>query len=264
MKMPINAKAKGFGLIEIMIGIIILAILISGFAMVMINHNNGYQVEYNLTQLQRRGSLGLNNFSRALRIADYRISSTFNKTDIFQDYRNIIPFNAKIVSGTNASVNNNDTITVSYPMSKFNMFSCLAINAPIDSQVQSVLFITENHELACAPFKGKTPNGEQVDIIVEGVEAMRVRFGEDTDHDGIANRYVAADFPGLLMDRVINIKLSLLLRTPEKANLMLDSKYYTLQDVELGPFNDHYVRKVYTTILPMRGMPVAQKSEGSL
>lgn len=259
MKMRINAKAKGFGLIEVMMGIIILTILISGFAMVMINYNNGYQVEDNLTQLQRRSSLGLNHFSRALRIADYRVSSTINKTDTFQDYRNIIPFNAKIVSGTNANVNNNDTITVSYPMSKFNMFSCLAINAPIDTEVQSVFFITENHELACAPIKGNAPNVEQVDIIIEGVEAMRIRFGEDTDHDGIANRYVAADFPGLLMGRVINVKLILLLRTPEKANLMLDSKYYTLQDVELGPFNDHYVRKVYTAVLPVGGLPVAQK-----
>ncbi len=239
-------------------GLIILTILISGFATVMINHNKGYQIEYNLTQLQRRGTLGINHFSRAVRIADYRISSSINKSETFTDYRNIIPFNAKIISGTNANLNNSDTLTISYPMNKINMFNCLAITANINTQVECVIFITENHELACAPLKDKAPQIALADVLVEGVEAMRIRFGEDTDHDGIPNRYVAADYPGLSMDRVVNIKLSLLLRTPEKANLMLDSKYYTLQDVELGPFNDHYVRKVYTTVLPMRGLPVAQ------
>ncbi len=249
--MPTSDNTKKFGLFQIMMVIIILTILVAGFASVMINHNKGFKIEYNLTQLQRKGGLGNSYFLNALRTADYRISSSVNNDNPFQDYQNIIPTEAKIVGGTTVNMNNSDTITVTYTVNKDNMFNCLAENVPLNSVLESILFVTENQELACAPVKDKLPNTVYKDILVEGVEAMRIRYGEDTDHDGIANRYVAADFPGLSLGRVINIKLSLLLRTPEKANLVLDSKYYTLQDVELGPYNDKYVRKVYTTVIPI-------------
>lgn len=254
-----HTNNKGFGLVETLMSLIVVAILLSGFFTVMLNRNKGFQIEYNLTQLQRQGAMGINYFSRAVRLADYRISTTGSHNATYNDFRYILPIEAKIISGTSQSLHNNDTITVSYTMNKQDMFNCLAINAPLNTSVQTVFFLTENHELACAPVKDKGPYLDKIDVIIEGVEALRIRYGEDTDHDGVVNRYVAADFPGLLMERVIEVKLSMLLRTPEKANLLLDSKYYTLQDIELGPYNDHYVRKVYTTVIPIQGLPTAQK-----
>lgn len=249
--MIIKNQEKGIGLIEIIMGLIILTIVIIGFCTVMLNHSKDFQVENNVTQLQRANHLGI---SKNYHAPDYRLSASTAHQEPFQDFINIIPANAKIVAGTSSNVNSSDTITITYPITKNSMFYCMAVTAPLDQMVGAVLYITENHQLACASIKDNVPNMNQKDIMIEGVEAMRIRYGEDTDNDGVANRYVSADYPGLSLPRVINIKMSLLVRTPEKANLMLDSKYYTLQDVELGPYKDNYVRKVYTTTLPIRGL----------
>ncbi|MBS0287746.1 MAG: PilW family protein [Proteobacteria bacterium] len=241
---------RGFGLLEIIVSIIIIMILTIGFVYVMLNQSKAFQVENNLTQLQRRNHLG---FAKNNHAPDFRVSGVTQHQEPLQDFIQFIPADAKIVAGTSANVNNSDTLTITYPITKSNMFSCMATTGQQGQMVDTLFYVTENHELACANIKDKIPNTGQKDVIIEGVEAMRIRYGEDTDNDGSVNRYVAADYPGLSLARVINIKLSLLLRTPEKANLMLDSKYYTLQDVELGPYKDNYVRKVYTTTLPMTG-----------
>ncbi len=49
--------------------------------------------------------------------------------------------------------------------------------------------------------------------LVEGVEDMEILFGEDTDADRTANRYVAADTADLNMANVVSIRITLTLRT---------------------------------------------------
>ncbi len=250
-------RNRGSAIIPILMGLIILCILVSGFVSVMLNHSKGFNVANNLKQLQRRGSSDLFYFS-AFRNPDYRIFSNFNKQDTFNNTLELIPYDAKIIAGTSTSVNNSDTITVSYPMNRNNMFNCLAVQSPAGHKVDSVLFVTPNHELACAQLTDNMPIYTHPDVLIEGVDAMRIRYGEDIDNNGEADRYVAADYAGLMMSRVVNVKISLLIRTPEKAYMMLDAKYYTLQDVELGPYSDHYFRKVYTTTIPIGGLTSGQ------
>lgn len=51
--------------------------------------------------------------------------------------------------------------------------------------------------------------------LVEGVEDLQITYGEDTDGDGAANRYLAAGAAGLDMARVISVRVVLTLRTRE-------------------------------------------------
>ena len=102
-------------------------------------------------------------------------------------------------------------------------------------------------------------DGGAAEELLEGVESMQLFFGEDTDGDGFANRYVTADVidapcadgtnPGC-WNRVTSTRISLLLRTLE-------------EDVTLGPqtynFNgatvtatDGRLRRVFTTVVAMR------------
>ncbi len=259
MKIRKKTNIKGFSLVEGMMALIITIILVIGFASVMMNRSTGYQVDYNLTQLQRKGSFAQIFLSRSLRLADHPITSSATNDETYQNYPNLFPNNAQVVSGVSNAINGNDAITIAYQANKVNLLDCMAVTPSPHHPITSMLFITENSELACCAVIDGTPNFNNRDVLIEGVEAMRIRYGEDTNHNGIINRYVAADNPDLSFSRVQNVKMSLLIRTPEKASLELDSKYYTLQDVELGPFNDHYLRKVYTTTIPVRSLPIAQK-----
>lgn len=105
-------------------------------------------------------------------------------------------------------------------------------------------------------------NGAAAEELIEGIESMQLFFGEDTDSDGFANRYVTADVidapcadgtnPGC-WNRVTSVRISLLLRT-------LD------EDVTLGPQTYNYngttatatdgrLRRVFTTVVAMRNHP---------
>ena len=89
------------------------------------------------------------------------------------------------------------------------------------------------------------------DELVEGIEKMQILMGEDTDTDGIANHYVPPD-PGLDMDRVVSIRISLLAVSPNN-NVTTEPAPYFFNGVSVMPnINDRYLRKVFTSTITLR------------
>lgn len=91
--------------------------------------------------------------------------------------------------------------------------------------------------------------------LIQGVQALQVAYGEDTDADRITNQYVAADAVGDWMD-VISVTISLLLRS-EAAGTDVDSRTYDLLTAgvggeSVGPFNDRRLRMLFTTTTAVR------------
>lgn len=76
--------------------------------------------------------------------------------------------------------------------------------------------------------------------LVEGVESMQVVYGVDSDGDGVANQYLAADeivAPADLTD-VVTVRVSLLLRANEFSEAVNPGETFTLADnVEIVPVN---------------------------
>jgi len=91
--------------------------------------------------------------------------------------------------------------------------------------------------------------GAQVEL-VDGVEDMQVRYGEDTDGDGVANRYTTA---GAFVDwsQVVTIRMNLLLVSDDD-NIARAAQAYTLDGVTVTP-NDRRLRRVFTTTVAVRG-----------
>ena len=58
-------------------------------------------------------------------------------------------------------------------------------------------------------------NGATAVELVEGVEDMQILYGEDTDNDRSADRYLAAGAAGLDMTRVVSIRVTLTVRSAE-------------------------------------------------
>ena len=108
------------------------------------------------------------------------------------------------------------------------------------------------------PGPGETcaSNGDE---LVEGVENMQILYGEDTDADsdgdngdGTANRYVAIGTEGLDVDRIVSVRVSLLIRSLNH-NLTSTPSPYTFNGDTVTPgTSDRHLRKVFTTTITLR------------
>lgn len=96
---------------------------------------------------------------------------------------------------------------------------------------------------------------DAAEMLVEGVEALQVAYGEDTDADRIANDYFSADLIAD-WDTIISVNLALLLRS-EEIGVDRDEATYQLLEPALGgvtidPVDDRRQRMLFTTTAALR------------
>jgi len=84
---------------------------------------------------------------------------------------------------------------------------------------------------------------------VENVENMQILYGEDTDADGVANRYVPAGTPN--MDNVVSVRVALLLQSTDSVLPQSATQNHTLLDVTVSP-TDQRLRRVFSTTITLR------------
>ncbi len=87
--------------------------------------------------------------------------------------------------------------------------------------------------------------------LVEGVENMQVLYGRDTNGNGQVNDYVTA---AAISDwsEVRSARVSLLFRSPERANTEDDPRNYNLIGTRIEPISDRRIRQVATTTIGIR------------
>jgi type IV pilus assembly protein PilW len=85
--------------------------------------------------------------------------------------------------------------------------------------------------------------------LVEGVERMLILYGEDTDGDGAANKYVQANQVGN-MDNVVSVRVNLVIESLED-NLLSRPQSYVFNNQTITP-TDYRLRRVYTTTINLR------------
>lgn len=88
--------------------------------------------------------------------------------------------------------------------------------------------------------------------LVEDVEDMQILYGEDRDDNGTADRYVRADEAGLDFNRVMSVRVGLLLASPEPVGAAADSQPTRLLTGVISPPNDGHLRRVYATTIQLR------------
>lgn len=91
--------------------------------------------------------------------------------------------------------------------------------------------------------------------LAEGVENMQILYGEDTDNpqDYVANRYLAAGAAGLDMDKVVSMRIAILVRTPnDNVNTTTDTTAYNLAGTSVTPTADRRIRRVFTSTIQIR------------
>ena len=88
--------------------------------------------------------------------------------------------------------------------------------------------------------------------LIQGVEAMQVKYGVDTDQDLLANQYVTADAV-TDWNNVVSISIAILVRSIDETGVEKDKRTYKLLDSPAIPaFNDRRQRSVFTTTISLR------------
>ena len=91
----------------------------------------------------------------------------------------------------------------------------------------------------------------QAQELVDGVEDMRVFYGEDTTADGAANIYQAANAVAD-WSKVVSVRIGLLVRTPDESGGDFDTNTYDVAGVPVPPAGDRRQRRVFTSIIQLR------------
>lgn len=165
-------------------------------------------------------------------------------------YQALFP-DGELIHGSNNDVNDSDSVTLAYRLNweqnRFNCHNQIKANNQVN---KSLYYVNGHHQLVCVDleFAGQ-PKSEPV-VLVENVESMQIRYGEDGNGDGAVDRYVATFDPSY--SKILNINISLLIKTPDTIGSAYTQKIYTVQDAELGPFRDNLIRKVYTTTVNLQ------------
>ena len=167
--------------------------------------------------------------------------------------------NADIFAATNVS-NGAGTTTIAHAAGNTtnNLSKTYGTDADVMKMESSVYYIAAdatNNNIPTLYRKRMVGVAMVTEPLVEGVEDMEILYGEDTDApatpDGSANRYVAADTPGLNMTNVVSVRLNLLLRSSED-NLATGTKQTYSFNGNSVTATDYRLRRVFSTTIKVR------------
>lgn len=243
---------KGFSIIKILLPMAFVALFTLAYLITYQNYKSLDNVDLSLTRLNKNNQVKSIFIQRAEDAANYLSPNDIDKTNAYHGYVEFFPENAQLIGTASKFINGSDTLTLRYQgaLNK-QLFQCSHEPSLPNTPVESFFYITSEAQLACCMVVNGQPNFSQQEILIEGVEALRVRYGEDTDNDGVANHFTA-NKPSLSMNNVQNLKISLLIKSFDKDKNPMNAKYYTLQDIELGPYTDDMHRRVFTVSLPLK------------
>jgi type IV pilus assembly protein PilW len=238
-----NAQC-GFSLIGVMIALVLGAFLLAGVLQVFVSAKQTFAVQDALSRLQENGRSAMDFMGRRVRMASYWACLARAPGDI-------VGTDDNAASGDNID-NGTDTITLRGAFDSGVAGTIAgACRTPVNTGAgyytnagSMAAYFVDNGVLFERIGAGGTANP-----LIEGVENMQILYGEDTDGDGSANYYVPAD-EIVNMDRVVAVRVSLLVRSPED-NLTAEPVPYTYNGATTTP-TDRRLRRVFTSTFGLR------------
>lgn len=96
-----------------------------------------------------------------------------------------------------------------------------------------------------------TPTMQET-CIARGVESLQIEYGVDTDTDGVANIYTSTPTTNWLQNRLVSVRVHLLMRSQQPVAGYTNTKTYSLGNLDNYTPKDAFYRRVYTTTILVR------------
>lgn len=167
--------------------------------------------------------------------------------------------NADIFKANNVS-SGSGTTTIAHTSGNTdnNLSTLYQTDAQIMKLVTHIYFIgRRNNDTSIAPslYRKELDNNGALTAaeLVEGVENMKLVYGEDTDSpgDGVVNIYRE---PASVSDwkDILTVRVGLLVRTTSNVEQSPDIRSYSLAGTTVGPFNDNVRRRAFNSTIMVR------------
>jgi type IV pilus assembly protein PilW len=142
--------------------------------------------------------------------------------------------------------------------SSANLPRAFAVGSVIQPVTTVIYYIASCAGVATNCSTGATPPGlwkivgsQAPEEIIQGVVAMQVLYGVDTDADLLANSYKTAD-QVTDWSTVVSVNIAVLAQSLTETGVDVDKRTYSLLGTNFGPYNDRRQRAVFTTTITLR------------
>jgi type IV pilus assembly protein PilW len=225
MRNPFKPKHQdGFTLIEMMIAMAISSFLMLVIMVMFSSSNRSRMLQTSLSGLNESGRFAISVLGRDLRMAGYKDDNWLTGA---------IPNTIVVANG--APVDGGDSITIQYEAARDCNYAATVGGMAVNTYALNMA----NMSLEC--------NGQP---IVDDIEQMQIYFGEDTDADGVANRMMAPGEVGLNMNRVVSLRVHLLVRSTTDRQSETAQQYF-FDDVTWDA-PDTRMRRQYSITVALR------------
>ncbi|MCH8895548.1 MAG: PilW family protein [Proteobacteria bacterium] len=214
---------RGFTIVELMISLAIGMVLILGATSFLATTDRSNRLQTAVSGLNISGRFGLDRLARDIRMSGYRDSNWA-----------LGPLNNVISATDGPAANGGDSITLFYEGARDCAF------ALVPGGIVSNTYQVVNGNLEC--------NGQAV---TGGVQEMQIYLGEDTDSDGVANRWMSPGAAGLDMTRLVSVRVHLLVRT-DGNNVSSGAQGYYFNNAQQAAIGDGQIRREYSVTIAMR------------
>ena len=247
--------ARGFTLVEMMVALALGMLLAIVVAQLFANTRDSNRATEDASRIQESMRYAATIIGRTVRIAGYKSNPT--------SVAAIFPAGARALDGTNGAATASDTLIVRFqgggPTSATadnTILNCLGVGVAPDFTGTNTSYnrfsiatgADGRNALFCnTDAANPTLAGTE---LVPGVEAMQVIFGEDTNADGTADRFVPVGSVTNL-DNVVAVRVYLLISGSEGIRLDTATANYTVGGVAYS-FTDKKIRRIVTQTIVLR------------
>ena len=218
-----NMRNRGFTIVELMITLTITSVLVLGAITFLASAGKSNRVQSALSGLNVSGRFGLDQVARDIRMSGYRNSNW-----------TIGPLSDVITATDGAAEDGGDSIALLYEGAR----DCTYALAPAG-------LVTNTYQVVDGVLEC---NGQPV---TGGVQEMQVYFGEDTDNNGVTNRWLSPGTAGLDMTRIVSVRIHLLVRTNGNAISSGPQAYYFNDELQAA-VDDGQIRREYSVTIALR------------
>lgn len=258
-----SRTAAGFTLVELMVAMTLGLVLSVVIAQLFANTRIANRATEDAARVQESVRFASDVIGRTVRIAGYMSNPVAVASTVFPSTGCPTPGPTclRALDGTAGAGTASDTLIVRFqgagtPASAADntILDCLGGAVAPDFTGNTVSYNQFNiaagadgrNALFCSTTSGTLPGTE----LVPGVEAMKVIFGEDTNGDGTADRFIALGSITNL-DAVVAVRVYLLFSGKEAVRLDTASATYTLAGTAYT-YSDQKIRRLVTTTITLR------------
>lgn len=247
-------RQAGVGLVEIMVALVIGLFLVGGVAQIFLSNKQSFRVQEAQASLQENMRLASVLLSSGIGKAGFRENAHDGLTTVF-------PATTPALAGTNNEgastivLDGTDTITIRFQGNDM-MTSCLGGTVEAGVLSANTYRVNNNRVLQCVTNNtagGMTTTATQA--LLDNVEDIQILYGEDTNADGSADRYVNAATVGLNWNNVLSVHVALLLASDGDVKPDAETKIYHLVGTSItkpDTGKDRAQRRVVERVIALR------------